>query len=592
MSLNWSLKELYPSFESQEFKIDMDRLTSKINEVNEWANEIVKDNNDILIKLEDYIKKYSKLTELISKIGSFIQLSISVNTKDAEALRYSDIFEKKLTHIVEASTKVERYISNIENIDCIIEKSELLKAHEYVLKSIVEQSKYLLSDKEESIIANMKNTGSNAWSKLKDNLISSLMVEIKENDEVKEYPLTVVLNMAEDKSEEVRKRAYEAEIASYKKVEEGVAAALNGIKGEVLTVCNFRGYNSPLEKTLIDSRMDEESLNAMLEAMKESLPVFRKYLRRKAEMLGHKNGLPFYDLYAPISNADMKFTYEEGSKFVVKNFRTFSDNLGDFAQKAIDNDWIDVEPREGKVGGAFCAGLHFIGESRILLNYGGSFGDVVTMAHELGHGFHGECLKNEAILNSEYPMPIAETASTFCETIIKKAAIKEANKDEALAILEAEICDCTQVIVDIYSRFLFEKSVFEARKESALTVEQIKELMLEAQKEAYGDGLDPEYLHPYMWAWKPHYYDADYNYYNFPYAFGLLFAKGLYAEYLKKGESFTSEYERLLSITGKNKIADITKAVGIDIHNKTFWENSLKTIEEDIEEFIKLSENK
>ena len=589
MSLNWSLKELYPSFESQEFKIDMDKLTNKINEVNEWANEIVKDNNDILVKLEEYIKRYSKLTELISKIGAFIELSISVNTKDTEALRYSDIFEKKLTHMVEASTKVERYISTIDNIEHIIEKSELLKAHEYVLKSIVEQSKYLLSDKEESIIANMKNTGSNAWSKLKDNLISSLMVEIKENDEVKEYPLTVVLNMAEDKSEEVRKRAYEAEIASYKKVEEGVAAALNGIKGEVLTVCDFRGYKSPLEKTLLDSRMDEESLNAMLDAMKESLPVFRKYLRRKAEMLGHKNGLPWYDLYAPVSNADMKFTYEEGCEFVVKNFRTFSDNLGDFAQKAIDNNWIDVEPREGKVGGAFCAGLHFIGESRILLNYGGSFGDVVTMAHELGHGFHGECLKNEAILNSEYPMPIAETASTFCETIIKKAAIKEANKDEALAILEAEICDCTQVIVDIYSRFLFEKSVFEARKESALTVSQIKELMLEAQREAYGDGLDPEYLHPYMWAWKPHYYDADYNYYNFPYAFGLLFAKGLYAEYLKKGEGFTSEYERLLSITGKNKIADITKEVGIDIHNKEFWRNSLKTIEEDIEKFIELS---
>lgn len=589
MSLNWSLNELYPSFKSEEFKIDMDKLTTKINEINKWANEIVQDNKDILAKLEDYIKRYSKLTELISKIGAFIELNISVNTKDTEALKYSDIFEKKLTNIVEASTKVERYISSIEDIDSVIEKSELLKAHEFVLKSIVEQSKYLLSDKEENVIANMKNTGSNAWSKLKDNLISSLMVEINENNEVKEYPLTVVLNMAEDKSEEVRKRAYEAEIASYKKVEEGVAAALNGIKGEVLTICDFRGYKSPLEKTLLDSRMDEESLNAMLEAMKESLPVFRKYLRRKAEMLGHKNGLPFYDLYAPISNADMKFTYEEGAKFVVKNFRTFSENLGDFAQKAIDNNWIDVEPREGKVGGAFCAGLHFIGESRVLLNYGGSFGDVVTMAHELGHGFHGECLKKEAILNSEYPMPIAETASTFCETIIKKAAIKEANKEEALAILEAEICDCTQVIVDIYSRFLFEKSVFEARKESALTVEQIKELMLKAQREAYGDGLDPEYLHPYMWAWKPHYYDADYNYYNFPYAFGLLFAKGLYAEYLKKGNSFTSEYEKLLSITGKNKIADITKEVGIDIHSKEFWKSSLETIQEDISKFIELS---
>ena len=589
MSLNWSLKELYPSFESNEFKMDMEKLTTKIQEINEWANEIVEDDCNILLKLEEYIKRYSKLNELISKIGAFIELSISVNTKDSEALRYSDIFEKKLTYIVEASTKLERYISKISDIDSIIEKSELLKAHEFVLKNIVEQSKYLLSDKEESIIANMKNTGSNAWSKLKDNLISSLKVEINEDGEVKEYPLTVVLNMAEDKCEEVRKRAYEAEIASYKKVEEGVAAALNGIKGEVITVCDFRGYKSPLEKTLLDSRMDEESLNAMLDAMKESLPAFRKYLRRKAEMLGHKNGLPFYDLYAPISSADMKFTYDEGAKFVVKNFRTFSDNLGDFAQKAIDNDWIDVEPREGKVGGAFCAGLHFIGESRVLLNYGGSFGDVVTMAHELGHGFHGECLKNEAILNSEYPMPIAETASTFCETIIKKAAIKEANKDEALAILEAEICDCTQVIVDIYSRFLFEKSVFEARKESALTVEKVKELMLEAQREAYGDGLDPEYLHPYMWAWKPHYYDANYNYYNFPYAFGLLFAKGLYAEYLKKGTSFTSEYEKLLSITGKNKIADITKEVGIDIHNKEFWRNSLKTIQDDIEKFIELS---
>ena len=285
----------------------------------------------------------------------------------------------------------------------------------------------------------------------------------------------------------------------------------------------------------------------------------------------------------------MNFTYDEASKFIVKNFKSFSDDLANFAQKAINNDWIDVEPREGKVGGAFCAGIHTLGESRILLNFGGSFGDVVTMAHELGHGFHGECLKNESILNSNYPMPIAETASTFCETIIKKAAIKDATEKEALSILETEISDCTQVIVDIYSRFLFEKSVFEERKESALTVERIKELMLNAQKEAYGDGLDENYLHPYMWAWKPHYYDANYNYYNFPYAFGLLFAKGLYAEYLKKGSDFVGEYERLLSITGKNKIADITKEVGIDIHDKEFWKNSLKTIEEDIEKFIMIS---
>jgi len=589
MDFNWSLKEIYSAFNSDEFKKDLENLTLVIEDINIWATDVVKDNENLVKKLEEYINKFTLVTEISSKLSIFVNLSLSVNTKDKEALKYSDILEKKLTNLVESSVKLERYISNIENIDSIINKSELLKEHEFILMTVIEQSKYLLSDKEENIIANMKNTGSNAWIKLKDNLISTLMVEIEEDNEIKEVPLTIVLNMAYDKDEKVRKKAYEAEIKSYKKVEEGVAAALNAIKGEVLTVCDFRGYKSPLDKTLIDSRMNEESLEAMFSAMKESLPIFRKYLRRKGEMLGHNNGLPFYDLYAPVCEADMKFSFEEGTKFVEKNFRTFSDHLGDFASKAINNNWIDVKPREGKVGGAFCENLHFIGESRILLNYGDNFGDVITLAHELGHGFHGECLNDETTLNSDYPMPIAETASTFCETIIKKAAIKEATKDEALAILETEISDCTQVIVDIYSRFLFEKSLFEERKESSLSVEEIKELMLDAQREAYGDGLDPDFLHPYMWTWKPHYYDAEYNYYNFPYAFGLLFAKGLYAEYLKKGQAFAKDYEKLLSITGKNKIADVAKVMGIDINDKEFWKNSLKTVEEDINEFIELS---
>jgi pepF/M3 family oligoendopeptidase len=589
MELNWSLKEVYPSFDSEEFKKDLENLTEVIEDINIWASSVVKDKENLVKKLNEYINKFTAITTLSSKLSIFINLSVSVNTKDKAALKYSDILENKLTNLVESSVKLERYISNIENIDSIINESELLKEHEFILKTVIEQSKYLLGDKEENIIANMKNTGSNAWIKLKDNLISTLLVEIEENNEIKEVPLTVVLNMAYDKDSEVRKKAYEAEIKSYKKVEEGVAAALNAIKGEVITVCDFRGYKSPLDKTLIDSRMNEESLEAMFSAMKESMPVFRKYLRRKGEMLGHKNGLPFYDLYAPVCEADMKFSYEEGAKFVERNFRTFSDHLGDFAKKAIENNWIDVKPREGKVGGAFCENIHFIGESRILLNYGDNFGDVVTLAHELGHGFHGECLNDETTLNSDYPMPIAETASTFCETIIKKAAIKDATKDEALAILETEISDCTQVIVDIYSRFLFEKSLFEARKESSLSVEEIKELMLNAQKEAYGDGLDPNFLHPYMWAWKPHYYDAEYNYYNFPYSFGLLFAKGLYAEYQKSGQAFAKDYEKLLSITGKNKIEDVAKVMGIDINDKSFWSNSLKTIEEDIKEFIELS---
>ena len=335
--------------------------------------------------------------------------------------------------------------------------------------------------------------------------------------------------------------------------------------------------------------MSKDTLDAMLNAMKESLPIFRKYLTRKAEMLGYSNGLPFYELYAPVIEKDMKYSYEQGKAFVEKQFRSFDESLGDYAKRAMENRWIDVLPKEGKVGGAFCCGVHSIGESRILLNYGDNLGDTITMAHELGHGFHGECLKEESILNTNYPMPLAETASTFCETIVKKAAIKEGTKEEAFAILETEISDNTQVIVDIYSRYLFETNIFKEREDSPLTVERIKDLMIEAQKEAYGDGLDSEYLHPYMWTWKSHYYYADANFYNFPYAFGLLFAKGLYAEYLKRGKSFIKEYKKLLAMTGKLKIEDVTRVIGIDVTDVQFWKNSLAIIEEDINEFINLS---
>ncbi|MFU7517595.1 M3 family oligoendopeptidase [Clostridium sp. HCS.1] len=588
MSDNWSLKELYPSFTSKEFLEDLDKVDKNINELKVFSENLNKE-EDTLRVLEDIINNLENIYLLISKVASFASLTVSADSKNVEGRKYLDVINNKNSLLAEPLTKIYKWIASIENIDEVINKSTLLKNHEFIIKEIINKNKYMLSDKEEAIIAKMRTTGSDAWSNYKDYLISTHKVDINVDGKEESLPLTVVLNMAYSKDPEVRKKAYEAEIKSYEKIEEGVAAALNGIKGEVITTSNLKGYKSPLHMTLEESRMDEDILNAMLTAIKESLPTFRKYLKRKAEILGHKNGLPFYDLYAPVIEKEMKFTFEEGKAFVEKNFRKFSDNLADFVLKAFENNWLDVYPKEGKVGGAFCASIKDIGESRILLNYGNSFSDVVTMAHELGHGFHGECLNNETMLNSEYPMTLAETASNFCEIIIKKSAVKEASKEEAFAILEAEISDCNQVIVDIYSRFLFESEVFEKRKESSLSVEEINNAMLNAQKEAYGDGLDNNYLHKYMWTWKPHYYYATANFYNFPYAFGNLFAKGLYAEYLKRGHSFCKEYEELLAVTGKNMVADVTKIMNIDVHDVNFWRNSLKLIEEDIEKFIELS---
>lgn len=588
MILRWSLKELYTSFDSPEFKRDYNRVDGEIQKIKTWCAENLKDSSSVVEKLEFFITKQTEFLLLVNRLNSFAHLTASTEAKNQEALKVSASLENKLTELTSSSVLFEKWVGSIDSLEEIASKSEIVREHLFYLNEIVQRNKYLLSEKEEIIIAKMKNSGSSSWNKLQELISSTLLVDINVNGEEKQLPLPVVRNMAFDKDPEVRKNAYEAELKSYEKIEESSAACLNGIKGEVITVSNLRGFKSPLEKTVIEARMDMETLEAMMSAIKESLPVFHRYFRKKAEILGHNNGLPFYDIFAPVGSVDMKFTYDEAKVFIVNNFRTFSDSLAELAKTAFEENWIDAEPRQGKRGGAFCYNLYPIRQSRVLANFTGSFNNVSTLAHELGHAFHGACIFDESYLNTGYPMPIAETASIFCETIIKNAALKSATTDEAVTILETDLQSASQVIVDIYSRFLFESELFRRRGESTLSVSELNEIMLTSQREAYGNGLDHDYLHPYMWVNKPHYYYPERNFYNFPYAFGLLFAKGLYAEYLRSGERFTKEYEHLLSVTGKMKIADVTKLVNIDIHSIDFWRNSLKLIEADIEKFISI----
>lgn len=578
METKWSLKDLYPSF-GDEFLKDLHQIQENGHQIKELANNHALDD---LQKLERYLELSMTLQHLVERTSSFVSLTLSEDTTNHEALRYSDKIDQILVELVEDQVKIQKWIATLNLED--FKENNLVQIHMYILEEVQQQAKHLLDEKTEAIIASMQTTGSTAWLKYKDQLVSSLMVEMDD----KEYPLTEVLNMAYSEDEEVRKKAYLAEIAAYPKVESGIAAALNAIKGEVLTTSKLRGYASPIAQTLEESRLSKQTLDVLLEVIEESLPRFQEYLQVKAKALGHNNGLPFYDMYAPIVDVEMKYPYDKGTEFVIKQFGTFSKHLSEYAKRAIDNAWIDVYPKKGKVGGAFCNNLHSIKQSRFLLNYGDHFGDTVTLAHELGHGFHGECLLEQTVLNANYPMPIAETASTFCETIIKKAAIKKANEKEALSILESELSDCTQVIVDIYSRYLFESKIFDKRQEAALSVDEIKNAMLEAQRQAYGAGLDANYLHPYMWTWKPHYYYADCSFYNFPYAFGLLLAKGLYAMYLQEGPSFATKYEEFLSKTGKMSLEEVAKTIGINLQDKEFWRKSMAMIFEDIDTFKKL----
>ncbi|MBK5240490.1 M3 family oligoendopeptidase [Clostridium sp.] len=589
MDMKWSLNELYTSFDSNEFKEDMISFENSIEHIKKWTLKNCGDSKDPKTKIEDYLNFENEFSDLTNKLYNYAELSLSVNTKDETSNKISEKLATKLSELAKPYTVFSKWLNSIKDLESIIEQSELMKTHSYYLMDLALNAKYLLSDSEEELIAKMKNSGSNAWSKLQNTLISTLLVPITINGEDKMLPLSMVRNMAYDKDSKVRKNAYEAELKAYDSISESSAASLNGIKGEVITLCTLKGYESPLHSTLENSRMDKETLDAMLSAMMESLPSFHKYFTKKAELLGHPSGLPFYDLFAPLGDANMHFSYEEARKFIVKNFATFSDNLANFADYAFSNNWIDAKPQASKLGGAFCSNLHSIKESRILSNFTGSFNDVSTLAHELGHGYHGLCLAEESALNSDYPMPIAETASIFCETIISNAALKNASEKEAFTILESDISGSSQVIVDILSRYLFETELFKRREDSSVPVHELKEIMLNSQKKAYGKGLDHNFLHPYMWMCKPHYYDASSNFYNFPYAFGLLFSKGLYAEYLKRGESFVNDYNTLLSATGKNNLVQVAKMMNVNIHSIDFWRSSLNLICEDIEKFVNMA---
>jgi len=588
MDMTWSLNELYKSFESNEFNADMISFKNSIDLINEWTLKNCKTYNNPKEKIEEYINLENKFSDLVNKLYNYAELCLSVDTKNVMANKISEKMASQLSELAKSSTIFSKWLNSIDNLKSIIESSYLLKSHSYYLFDLANNAKYLLSDVEEELMAKMKNSGSNAWSKLQNIITSSLLVDITVDGCRTTLPLSMVRSMAYDKDSNIRKNAYEAELKSYDNIAESSSAALNGIKGEVITLSNARGYESPLHNALENSRMDKETLDVMLLAMMESLPTFEKYYRKKAELLGYSEGLPFYELFAPIGNVNMSFSIDEAREFIVKNFATFSDKLAKYADNAFSHNWIDSKPREGKLDGAFCANLHSICESRILSNFAGSFNDVSTLAHELGHGYHGLCLSKESALNSDYPMPIAETASIFCETIISNAAINNASKEEAIIILENDISSNAQVIVDILSRYLFETELFRKREDSSLSVNELKEIMIDSQKKAYGLGLDHNFLHSYMWICKPHYYDASSNFYNFPYAFGLLFSKGLYAKYLKMGDSFVKDYDALLSATGKNNLVDIAKMMDVDIHSIDFWRSSLNLIGTDIEKFANM----
>jgi pepF/M3 family oligoendopeptidase len=596
----WDMTPVFPGLESPEFAQGFSDVVRQIDELGAFfdaehiggAGEMKEDapaEESVAGALERAIERLNATIQSYRTLSAYISAFVTTNTRDALAqARYSEL-QRHSARLSQLTTRFTAWLGTLD-VEALIAQSEVAREHAFALRKAKTSATHLMSPAEEALSAEMNLTGGAAWGKLHGNITSQLSVRLEIAGEIRETAMSVVRTLAFEADRDVRRRAYEAELAGWERVSVPLAAALNSIKGQVNVVTARRGWTTPLDAALFDAHIDKPTLDAMLGAAREYFPVFRRYLKAKAYALGLQQ-LTWYDLFAPVAEGNKAWSYEEANRFVVEQFGMFTPRLSEFAARAFGENWIDAEPRPGKQDGAYCMWVQK-DESRVFANYKPAFGGMSTLAHELGHGYHNMLLGGRAMLQRDTPMTLAETASIFCETIVRNAALTEAESDNdttsQIEILEASLQGSCQVVVDITSRFLLEQGVFEKRRARELSGDELNALMLDAQRQTYGDGLDPDTLHPYMWAMKPHYYSAGRSYYNFPYMFGLLFGLGLYARYQQDGDSFTARYDDLLASTGLDDAATLAQRFGIDIRDGAFWRASLDLIRADVEHFEKL----
>ena len=581
MQDRWDLSFMYEGFDDPKMAADLESVPGLI----ESAKAALDAGLPPKEKLEGLYDAMNNLERTLERLGQYAWMTLAVDALNPQAAQIAGKVEVLGNDANLILSALKRYIGSLENLDEVIASSEKLSEVAFALREMADEARHTIPAEIEPWILQMSLSGGSAFSQLRDKLDSTHLGTFRGED----IPLSAARAKAYDPDPDVRREAYEAEIASYAKMELPMSYCLNSIKQEAITLAKARGYDSVLDMTLSGSRMDRETLDALWTAVREYLPHFRRYLRTKARLLGHENGLPFYDLFAPVGQSST-YTIEEAHDKLLREMGKFTPDMADFMDNAFKQRWIDIYPREGKTGGAFCSSIAEYERSMVMTNFQGSFSDVSTLAHELGHAWHNRCMTGLPSILRNYPMPLAETASIFNETMLSHQCLASCKPEEELYLLENGLMEATQTVVDIYSRFLFEQEVVDTRPDHAMTVDELKDAMLRAQDASYGDGLQADCRHPYMWACKSHYYSSGLNFYNFPYAFGLLFGKGVFAQWLEKGADFVPVYNKLLRSCGSDTVANVAASVGIDVRSADFWRSSLEVIRKDIDRFCELCE--
>lgn len=538
------------------------------------------------VAADEVIQAFNNTVDEQDILISYIYATVSTDSRHEQAQGLLSEMEDLDARISPLLARLADWVASL-NSHALKEVSAEAREHLGPLLRLQDRAIHQMSEAEEGLYAELGTTGSSAWGRLQSDLTSQLSIDVQLPAGSASMPMAAVRGLATDSNVEVRKAAFEAEMRAWPQVAVACAAAMNSIKGEANTVNKRRHWKAPIDASLYSNSVSPATFGAMQSAINDSLPDFRRWMRVKAQLHGDNNGLSWWNLFAPLSVSPGAISWDEGISLVKDAFASYSDRLAHLVDRSINEQWLDAEPREGKTGGAFC--MSFVDDrSLVLLNWSGSVDSAQTTAHELGHAYHNTQLAHRTPLQKRLPMALAETASIFCETLVVEDGLSRMQGDERLALLDVNLIGASQVVVDIHSRYLFETEVFARRQRRTLGVSEFNEIMLQAQADAYGDGLDLSTRHPHMWVLKPHYYGS--HFYNWPYTYGLLFGLGLYAKYQSNPNHFRENYDNVLSRAGMDTAEELGQAFAIDVTDPAFWTSSLDVLRARMIDYEKLAQ--
>jgi len=589
--VSWDLTPFFASFDGEEYRAFRARLAEELDEqlatlraiggvtrerLDAWAA--------LLVRVEAATARSAHLASYLGCLSASDSRDEAVSRELASAGAARAEQEKVYVLVREALRDAD------DDLFADLCADERLRSAAYFLTRVRERARWSMSASEESLAADLDPTGLSAWGRLYSRLSGKLEFALElRSQPVRHLPVSMTRTLLEDPDPAVRSAAFSGANAAWARSSDTVAACLNAIAGTRLALYARRGVADFLEPALFDAAISRATLDALLDAVRARGDLARSYLRRKARLLGRER-LGWSDLLAPLPrSAPDRVPFESARIRIQSAFDAFHAPLGALARKAFERRWIDWESRAGKQPGGFCSGSSLLDESRIFLTFNGSPGDASTLAHELGHAFHGEVMSGVRPWARRSPMTLAETASTFGEQVLIDAALSASNGSDSsrLAILDGRLQDAAVFLLNIPTRFSFEKAVYEERADGELSVSRLCELMLRAQREWYGDALDSSDLDPWFWASKLHFYITTTSFYNFPYTFGYLFSLGLFARAKHEGSQFMPRYEALLRSTGSGSAEAIARdALGVDLTRPDFWHASLDLVESTLSEFL------